>query len=91
MMEESILFSLIGWIGVLLIVIAYILFFTKKLKINYVLYHLLNFFGSLGLIISTFLTECWPALTLFFIFAGISIAYIVKILKTKPDYKDLRN
>ncbi len=90
-MEEAILFSLIGWAGALLVVIAYLLHFTKKLKINYVLYHLLNFFGSLGLIVSTFLTESWPALALSLIFAGISIVYIVKILGTKPDYKDLRN
>jgi len=90
-MEVFTLFSLMGWFGALLVVVAYILYFTKKLKINYVLYHILNLFGALGLILSTFITESWPALVLALIFAGISIAYIVKILSTKPDYKDLRN
>ncbi len=83
-------FSLAGWIGVIFIVIAYILFSQKRLKIDYVLYHLLNFLGASGLIISTFVTGSWPALALGLIFAGISIVYIVKILGTKPKYRDLR-
>jgi hypothetical protein len=83
-------YSIFGWVGVILIVFAYILFFTKRLKIDYVLYHLLNFLGAAGLIVSTFATESWPALTLALIFAAISIIYIVKILGTKPKYRDYR-
>ncbi len=90
-MEELIVFSLMGWVGALFIVLGYLLYFTKKLKIDYVLYHLINLFGSLGLIASTFITESWPALTLSLIFAGISVAYIIKILSTKPKYKDFRD
>jgi len=84
-------FSIFGWVGVIIIVFAYILFFTKRLKIDYVLYHLLNFLGAAGLIVSTFATESWPALTLGLIFAGISIVYMVKILGTKPKYRDYRD
>jgi hypothetical protein len=84
------IYSIIGWIGTIFIILAYILFLTKKLKINYVLYHLLNFIGASGLVISTFMTESWPALTLSLIFVGISIVYIIKILSTKPSYKELR-
>ncbi len=89
-MDELLAFSLIGWIGVIFIILAYILYTTKKLKMNYVLYHLINLFGFIGLAISTFVTKSWPALTLSLIFVGVSIAHIIKILKTKPDYKDLR-
>jgi len=84
------IYSVLGWIGIAFIVFAYILFLTKKLKIDYVLYHLLNFMGAAGLVISTFMTESWPALTLSLIFAGISIVYIIKILSIKPSYKELR-
>jgi len=84
------IYSVLGWIGLIFIILSYILFSTKRLKKDYVLYHLLNFLGAAGLIISTFITESWPALTLSLIFAGISIVYIVKILGTKPNYKELR-
>jgi Kef-type K+ transport system membrane component KefB len=84
------IYSVLGWIGLIFIILSYILFSTKKLKKDYVLYHLLNFIGAAGLIISTFMTESWPALTLGFIFAAISIVYIVKILSTKHPYKEFR-
>ena len=90
MIETLDVFSLIGWVGMIFIVLAYIFFSQKKLKIDYVLYHLLNFIGAVGLAVSTFITESWPALTLALIFAVISIVYIVKILSTKPKYRDLR-
>lgn len=91
MIEGFDIYSVLGWMGVILIVLSYILFSTKRLKIDYALYHLLNFLGAAGLIISTFVTESWPALTLGLIFAAISIAYLTKIFKTKPSYRDLRN
>jgi len=84
------IYLICGWIGIAFIIFAYILFLTKKLKIDYVLYHLLNFIGATGLVISTFMTESWPALTLSLIFTGISIVYIIKILSIKPSYKELR-
>ncbi|MGY4883968.1 MAG: CBU_0592 family membrane protein [Nanobdellota archaeon] len=91
MIEGFDIYSIIGWVGVIFIVIAYIFFSQRKLKIDYVLYHLLNFLGAVGLVVSTFVTESWPALALGLIFAAISIAYITKILKTKPKYRDLRD
>ena len=83
-------YSLFGWVGIAFIILAYVFLSTGKLKTNYVLYHLLNLFGAMGLIVSTFTTHSWPAFTLTLILVGISIFYIVKILGTKPDYKDLR-
>lgn len=84
-------FNLIGWIGLVFVILAYILRSAKKLKIDYVLYHILNLFGLIGLALSTFLKEDWPAFTLFLIFGVISIVYIIKILSIKPVYKDLGN
>lgn len=84
------IYSILGWIGMVLIILAYILFSIKKLKMDYALYHLLNLFGAAGLIISTFITQSWPALTLGLIFAVISIVYIIKIITTKNPYRELR-
>jgi paired small multidrug resistance pump len=84
------IYSVLGWIGIAFIIFAYILFSIRKLKMDYVLYHLLNFLGAMGLVISTFITESWPALTLSLIFAVISMVYIIKILSIKPSYRELR-
>ena len=84
------IYSLIGWAGVILIIVNYILLLNKKLKKNYVLYHLINLFGAGGIFISAFFTMSWPATSLSLIFASISIFYIVKILGTKTEYKEFR-
>ncbi|HPD82086.1 MAG TPA: hypothetical protein PK357_03230 [Candidatus Pacearchaeota archaeon] len=89
-MEEFLIYSISGWIGIILIILGYLLLSNKKLKKNYVLYHLINLFGGIGIFISTFFTKSWPAATLSLIFAGISIFYIVKILGTKTEYKEFR-
>jgi ABC-type transport system involved in multi-copper enzyme maturation permease subunit len=89
-MKEYLIYSLSGWVGIILIIIGYLLLSNKKLKKNYVLYHLINLFGAAGIFISTFFTKSWPAATLSLIFAGISIFYIVKILGTKAEYKEFR-
>jgi hypothetical protein len=91
MIEGLDIYSIFGWVGIIIILLAYVLYLTKRLKINYVLYHLMNFLGAAGLVVSTFTTQSWPALTLALIFVGISIAYMIKILETKPSYRDLRN
>jgi membrane-bound ClpP family serine protease len=84
------IYSLLGWIGVIFIILGYVLLSNKRLKKNYVLYHLINLFGAAGIFISAFVTKSWPAATLSLIFAGISIFYIVKILGTKTEYKEFR-
>jgi hypothetical protein len=83
-------YSIIGWVGMVVVMFVYILYLTKKLKINYVLYHLFNFIGAACLAVSTFITQSWPALTLSLIFMGISVVYIIKILSLKPSYRELR-
>jgi len=83
-------YAIIGWVGLVFIMFSYILYLIKTLKINYVLYHLLNFIGATGLAVSTFMTQSWPALTLSLIFMGISFVYIIKILSLKPSYRELR-
>ncbi|MFH1503400.1 MAG: hypothetical protein ABIE36_01965 [Candidatus Diapherotrites archaeon] len=83
-------YSILGWVGVVFIILAYIFHSNKKLKGDYVLYHLLNLFGATGIAISTFITESWPALTLSLIFWAISLFYIFKIISIKPSYKEIR-
>lgn len=84
------IYSILGWIGVILLVLDYLLLYNKRLKKNYVLYHLINLFGAAGIFISTFVTKSWPAAALSLIIAVASIYFIVKILSTKAEYKEFR-
>jgi hypothetical protein len=73
-----------------LLILAYFLLSIKKLKSNFVLYHLLNLLGATGIVISTLETKSWPAMTLNIIWVVIAIFSIYKILSIKPSYKELR-
>jgi membrane-bound ClpP family serine protease len=84
------LYSLLGWAGVILVILGYVLLSNKRLKKNYVLYHLINLFGAGGIFISAFVTQSWPAAALSLIFAIFSLFYIIKILGTKTEYKEFR-
>jgi paired small multidrug resistance pump len=84
------LYSIAGWIGMFLVIIAYFLLATKKLKSSSLLYNLLNLFGGIGLIASTFATKSWPAMTLNVVWGGIAIFSIYKITKIKPVYKEIK-
>jgi hypothetical protein len=84
------IFSLAGWIGMVLLVISYFLLSNKKLKFNSLAYHLMNLFGAIGIAVSAFVTKSWPSVILniiWFIIAGFSI---YKIANTKPIYKELK-
>ncbi len=83
-------YDLFGWVGAFFIIFSYMLFSKRKLKVDYTLFHMLNFFGFMGLALSTYMAEAWPALTLSLVFVTISIVYIVKILSIKPSYKEFR-
>jgi len=84
------IYSVIGWAGTFLVLLAYFFLSTKKLKFNSVVYNLLNFFGAVGIMISTFMTKSWPAMALNIAWAGIAVFFIYKKVTTKPVYKDLR-
>jgi len=84
------IYSIIGWAGMLMIILAYFLLSTKKLKSNSVTYNLLNFFGALGILVNTFVTKSWPSVALNGIMMGIAIYSIAKKIKAKPVYKELR-
>jgi hypothetical protein len=84
------IYSIIGWGGMILIILAYFLLSIKKLKSNSVIYNLLNFFGALGILVNTFVTKSWPSVALNGIMMGIAIYSIAKKINTKPVYKELR-
>ena len=66
------IYSIIGWAGGALIIIAYFLLSTKKLKSHSVIYNLFNLIGGAGLLVSTFVTQSWPSVVMNAIWAIIA-------------------
>ncbi|VVB82110.1 Uncharacterised protein [uncultured archaeon] len=83
------LYSVIGWFGTFLVLLAYYLLSIKKVKFNSIPYNLLNFFGAIGIGVSTFMTQSWPAFALNIAWAGIAVFFVYKKLSAKPVYKEL--
>jgi hypothetical protein len=83
-------FSLFGWIGMALILLAYFFLAVKKLKANSIVYNLLNAFGGLGLVANTFVTKSWPSVALNIAWIAIAIFSIYKKASVKIPYKELR-
>lgn len=84
------IFSIPGWTGGILIILAYFLLSTKKLKSHSITYNILNALGGVGLTISTFVTKSWPSVTINIIWVGIAVFSIITIRKIKPVYKQLK-
>lgn len=84
------IYSIFGWLGMLLIITAYYLLSIKKLKSNSIIYNSLNLIGGGGIVISTFITKSWPAMALNIVWGIIAIFAIYKKLSIKPEYKELK-
>ncbi|MEK6827650.1 MAG: hypothetical protein AABX99_04160 [Nanoarchaeota archaeon] len=83
-------YQILGWIGMFLMILDYLLLSTKKVKFNSIPYNLLNLFGGIGVLISSFYAKLWPVVVLNIFWSGVAIFSIYKILTTKPTYKELK-
>ncbi len=79
----NILPTIAGWIGMILILIAYYLVSIKKVTGESRFYQSLNFFGALGIIYNTFVQQAWPAMTLNVVWALIAIRTLLLARKNK--------
>ena len=76
------IFNVLGWIGMILILIAYMLLSINKIE-NGILYQSLNFLAALLMAIGLFPKNAWFSFTLQVIWAIIAIIAIVKLIKKK--------
>lgn len=76
------IFSILGWIGMILVLIAYALLSTNKIE-NGKLYQTLNLIAATLMAIGLFPTKAWFSFTLQIIWALIAIIAIIKIIKRK--------
>lgn len=76
-------FSIIGWIGAVVFVVAYLLLAIKVLSAERVLYHLLNAIGGICLVINSVFLEDAPNFFVNIVWAGIAFYAVFRILKVK--------
>ena len=77
-------FDIIGWIGMVLVLIAYLLLSTNKIN-NGKLYQLLNFFASLFMAIGLLPKNAWFSFALQVIWGLIAIIALIKICNKKDE------
>ncbi len=74
------IYDIIGWIGMVLVLIAYALLSTNKIKNGY-LYQFLNLIAGVFMAIGLFPKDAWFSFTLQIIWAIIALITILKIKK----------
>ena len=74
------IFDILGWIGMILVLLAYALLSINKIE-NGKLYQILNLIAAILMAIGLFPTKAWFSFTLQIIWALIAIISIIKIIK----------
>lgn len=78
------LYDVIGWIGMILVLAAYTLLSTNKIK-NGITYQLMNLFAGIFMAIGLYPKNAWFSFTLQIIWAIVAIVAIIKIKKEKNN------
>ncbi len=78
----SIGFSIIGWMGALVYLIAYFLLGIKIISAEKTLFHILNAIGGFCLVINSIFLKDMPNFVLNIAWAGIALYSTVQIVRT---------
>jgi formate hydrogenlyase subunit 3/multisubunit Na+/H+ antiporter MnhD subunit len=76
----SILVQAIGWIGAVMVVGAYLLLTTKKIRSGSRAYQLLNLFGSIGVLVNALAYGAFPSVAINVVWFVIAIYGLSKTL-----------
>ncbi|MEO0473944.1 MAG: hypothetical protein AAF206_30320 [Bacteroidota bacterium] len=82
-MDLELLFEILGWLGSLMIVVAYGLVSFKKIDAESLIYQWLNVLGSIGMIVITAYREAWPSTFVNVVWLFIGVPALVKIFWQK--------
>lgn len=80
------IFDILGWIGMILVLLAYGLLSTNKIP-NGKLYQVLNLLAAICMAIGVFPKNAWFSFILQIIWAFIAIIAIFKIIKKEKENK----
>lgn len=76
------IFTVLGWIGMILVLLAYALLSINKIE-NGKLYQLLNFLAATLMAIGLVPTKAWFSFVLQIIWAIIALVALIKLFKKK--------
>lgn len=75
-------FDIIGWIGMILVLLAYALLSTNKIK-NGIAYQFMNFLAGIFMAIGLFPKNAWFSFTLQIVWTIVALISIINIKKNK--------
>ena len=76
------IFDILGWIGMVLVLLAYALLSTNKIE-NGKLYQGLNLIAAILMAIGLYPTKAWFSFALQIVWALVALIAIIKIIKKK--------
>ena len=74
---------MIGWLGTLAYIVAYLLLSIGKLKAEQKTYHLLNILGALGLIVNAIHLDDYPNIIVNIVWFAIGFMALIFIIKKR--------
>ena len=78
------IFDIVGWIGMILVLIAYSLLTANKIG-NGKAYHMLNLLAAILLAIGIFPKDAWFSFALQIVWALVAIVALIKMFGKKED------
>jgi hypothetical protein len=73
--------EIIGWVGTVLVLVAYYLITSERLGPKSKAYNLMNLFGALFIGLNVYINHAWPALGLQIVWGGVAIISLFKNLE----------
>lgn len=73
-------YSVLGWLGVVVFILAYLLLSLEYLSANKTTYHWLNALGAICLVVNSVSTDDLPSVAVNAIWGLIALLTVVKIL-----------
>lgn len=74
--------EIIGWLGAIFVLTAYILLSINKISSKGYLYQILNLLGAIFLIINTFYLKAYPSMFVNVVWVGVAILGMYKNKQT---------
>ena len=80
-MDTNLLINLVGWMGSVAVILAYVLVSLNRLRGDSVAYQLLNLVGGLFLIVNTIFWGAYPSTFVNFVWVCIALFAIARVVK----------
>lgn len=78
----SLLIEIVGWIGTILILMAYLLLTRKNLASSSKLYHILNLIGGAGIVVEAVSNGAYPPAALNIVWGIIAVYGILRLVRS---------